>query len=101
MSDENRFAHGPAIARWGKLLPWKLGLFAAAYRIKTLGRGHRFSTEDDVAYSFCVYDALSELSGWADLVFVIPTDKVADGVSMFHPYDVFHLLLCAFKKSRG
>lgn len=98
LSDENRFAHGSAISRWGKLLLCKTGVFRLAYQIKTVGRGHRFSEGDGIAYSYSVYDAMEVLSGWADRIFLIPTDNVRGRASWFHPLMTsFHVLLCAIK----
>jgi SAM-dependent methyltransferase len=97
LSDENRFAHGSAISRWGKMLLWQSGLFGAAYRLKTLGKRHRFSEGDGLAYSYSVYDSAEMLGEWADRVFVIPLDaKNRNG--MFQPVmTCFHVLLCAVR----
>ncbi len=97
LSDENRFAHGSTFARWAKLLLCKVGLFRAAYRLKTVGKGYRFSEGDGLAYSYSVFDALEALSEWSDRVIVIPTDEVK-ARSLFHPLlTSFHVLLCAFR----
>jgi SAM-dependent methyltransferase len=97
LSDENRFAHGGLFSRWGKLFLWKAGVFRAAYRLKTRGKGYRFSEGDGLAYSYSVFDALDVLSEWADRVIVIPTDEVKTK-SVFHPLlTSFHVLLCAVR----
>jgi ubiquinone/menaquinone biosynthesis C-methylase UbiE len=97
LSDENRFAHGSTFARWAKLLLYKSGIFDRAYRLKTLGKGYRYSEGDGLAYSYSVFDAFEELSEWADRVILIPTDK-AKSKSMFHPLMTsFHVLLCAIR----
>src|SRR5262249_33387273 len=106
LSDENRFAHGSTFACWAKLALCKLGLFHAAYRIKTFGKGYRFSQGDGIAYSYSVYDSIDELSRWADRVILIPTDVTGSSASLvsrrrgssFHPLlTSFHLLLCAVR----
>src|SRR2546430_5542239 len=43
LSDENRFAHGSLFSRCAKVVLCKAGVFGAAYRLKTLGKGFRFS----------------------------------------------------------
>jgi ubiquinone/menaquinone biosynthesis C-methylase UbiE len=97
LSDENRFAHGSTFARWAKLLLCKTGIFRAAYRLKTLGKGYRFSEGDGLAYSYSVFDSIQVLSEWADRVIVIPTDEVKTK-SVFHPLlTSFHVLLCAIR----
>jgi ubiquinone/menaquinone biosynthesis C-methylase UbiE len=97
LSDENRFAHGSTFARWAKLLLCKTGIFRAAYRLKTLGKGYRFSEGDGLAYSYSVFDSMQVLSEWADRVIVIPTDEVKTK-SVFHPLlTSFHVLLCAIR----
>jgi ubiquinone/menaquinone biosynthesis C-methylase UbiE len=107
LSDENRFAHGSLFSRWGKLALYKAGIFRAAYRLKTLGKGYRYSEGDGLAYSYSVYDSISELSRWADRVILIPTDQIdsskkRDASSVFHPlFTSFHLLLCAVRDSKN
>jgi ubiquinone/menaquinone biosynthesis C-methylase UbiE len=99
LSDENRFAHGSTFARWAKVLLWKTGTFRAGYRLKTLGKGYRFSEGDGLAYSYSVFDEIELLSEWADRVFVVPTDEVKTK-SVFHPLlTSFHVLLCAVRES--
>lgn len=100
LSDENRFAHGSAISRWGKLALCRLGVFHAAYQVKTRGKGYRYSHGDGIAYSYSVYDAWEMLSTWADRLFVIPTDNVRGKYGWLHPLTTsFHVLLCAIRKS--
>jgi len=98
LSDENRFAHGSMFSRWAKLLLCKAGVFGAAYRLKTLGKGYRFSEGDGLAYSYSVFDSFGIVSEWADRVIVVPTDDVVMGKSLFHPLlTSFHVLLCAVR----
>jgi hypothetical protein len=72
-------------------------VFEAAYRLKTLGKGYRFSEGDGLAYSYSVFDSCAALSEWADRVIVVPTDDVKTK-SVFHPLlTSFHVLLCAVR----
>jgi ubiquinone/menaquinone biosynthesis C-methylase UbiE len=97
LSDENRFAHGSVFSRWAKLVLCKAGVFEAAYRLRTLGKGYRFSEGDGLAYSYSVFDSCGVLSAWADRVIVVPTDDVK-AKSVFHPLlTSFHVLLCAVR----
>jgi ubiquinone/menaquinone biosynthesis C-methylase UbiE len=97
LSDENRFAHGSVFARWAKVILCKTGVFRAAYRLKTVGKGYRFSEGDGLAYSYSVFDEMELLSEWADRVIVIPLDEV-ETTSVFHPLlTSFHVLLCAVR----
>lgn len=108
LSDENRFAHGRLFSRWAKLALCKAGIFRGAYRLKTLGKGYRYSEGDGLAYSYSVYDSIGELSRWADRVILIPTDAVDHSTkraahgSLFHPLlTSFHLLLCAVRDPKN
>jgi ubiquinone/menaquinone biosynthesis C-methylase UbiE len=97
LSDENRFAHGSTFARWAKVIFCQTGIFRAAYRLKTVGKGYRFSEGDGLAYSYSVFDEMELLSEWADRVIVIPLDEVKT-TSVFHPLlTSFHMLLCAVR----
>jgi len=108
LSDENRFAHGSLFSRWAKLALCKAGIFRAAYRLKTLGKGYRYSEGDGLAYSYSVYDSIGELSRWADRIILIPADAVDPSTkhtahsSVFHPLlTSFHLLLCAVRDPKS
>jgi ubiquinone/menaquinone biosynthesis C-methylase UbiE len=97
LSDENRFAHGSTLTRWTKVLLCKTAIFRVAYRLKTVGKGYRFSDGDGLAYSYSVFDEMELLSQWADRVIVIPLDDVKTR-SVFHPLlTSFHVLLCAVR----
>jgi SAM-dependent methyltransferase len=97
LSDENRFAHGSAISRWGKMILWQSGLFGVAYKLKTLGKGYRFSEGDGLAYSYSVFDCTEMLGEWADRLIVIPLDP-SNRNSVFQPVmTCFHVLLCAVR----
>lgn len=105
ISDENRFAYGSMPERVLKLILWKLGLFGAFYFLKTRGKGYRYSAEDGIAYSYSVFDALPQLSEWADRVIMIPLDRNATNPtyqartrSAFQPlFTSFRLLLIAVR----
>jgi len=98
LSDENRFAHGKMFSRWAKLALCNLGIFRGAYFIKTLGKGHRWTEGDGLAYSYSVFDSFKMLSDWGDRVILIPTDNVKPQ-SRFHPLlTSFHVLLCAIRQ---
>jgi ubiquinone/menaquinone biosynthesis C-methylase UbiE len=97
LSDENRFAHGSTLARWGKLFLCKTGLFRTAYRVKTFGKGYRLSENDGLAYSYSVFDCTEALSQWADRIILIPLDNDKPK-SIFQPLlTCFHILLCAVR----
>jgi ubiquinone/menaquinone biosynthesis C-methylase UbiE len=101
LSDENRFAHGSWFSRWAKFLLCRTGTFQSAYRLKTLGKGYRFSDGDGLAYSYSVFDSVGILSKWADRVIFIPTDDVKPK-SVFHPLMTsFHILLCAVRDGQS
>ena len=98
LSDENRFGMGSWPARLGKLLLCRTGVFKSMYYVKTLGKGHRYSEGDGVAYSYSVYDAYEALSEWADRIILIPTVKPSSK-SWFHPLlTSTHVLLCALRE---
>jgi ubiquinone/menaquinone biosynthesis C-methylase UbiE len=112
LSDENRFAHGNFLTRCAKLALCKAGIFRAAYRLKTLGKGYRYSEGDGLAYSYSVYDSIDNLSRWADRVILIPVDRVDPNTShdesahkrgsIFQPLlTSFHLLLCAVRDPKN
>ena len=97
LSDENRFAHGSLFSRCAKVVLCKTGVFGAAYRLKTLGKGYRFSEGDGLAYSYSVFDCIDLLAHWADRIILIPTDNIKTS-GFFHPLlTSFHLLLCAVR----
>jgi ubiquinone/menaquinone biosynthesis C-methylase UbiE len=97
LSDENRFAHGSLFSRCAKVVLCKTGAFGAAYRLKTLGKGFRFSEGDGLAYSYSVFDCIDLLARWADRIVLIPTDNTRTS-GFFHPLlTSFHLLLCAVR----
>jgi len=97
LSDENRFAHGSLFSRCAKVVLCKTGVFGAAYRLKTLGKGYRFSEGDGLAYSYSVFDCIDLLVRWADRIILIPTDNIKTS-GFFHPLlSSFHLLLCAVR----
>jgi ubiquinone/menaquinone biosynthesis C-methylase UbiE len=100
-SDENRFAYGSLPERIFKLALWHSGLFPAFYWLKTGGKGYRYSEQDGIAYSYSVFDALPQVSEWADRVIMIPLDRNAinpafrvSKSNIFQPLlTSFHLML--------
>ncbi|HEY7337645.1 MAG TPA: class I SAM-dependent methyltransferase [Bryobacteraceae bacterium] len=97
LSDENRFAYGSLSLRLLKLALWRLGLFPAFYWVKTGGKGYRYSEEDGVAYSFSVFDALPQISEWADRVIMVPLDRSKrDPVYQVPASSIFQPLLTSF-----
>jgi ubiquinone/menaquinone biosynthesis C-methylase UbiE len=98
LSDENRFAYGSPLRRVSSLALAKMKIFDYAYYLKTLGKGHRYSDGDGVAYSYSVYDAYDELYDWADRIFFIPTSSKKPRKTWNTPLtNSFHVLLCAIR----
>jgi ubiquinone/menaquinone biosynthesis C-methylase UbiE len=105
LSDENRFAHGSMPMRLLKLALWHLKVFPLFYWLKTRGKSFRYSEGDGVAYSYSVFDALPQLSEWADRLIMIPLDRSATNPdyrirssSLFQPLlTSFRLMLIAVR----
>lgn len=98
ISDNNRFAHGSGVARIGKLVLSKIGLWPVAYWLRTRGKNYRESAEDGVYYSYSAFDSFADLHRWADRVIVVPTD---DDIrpTWIHPlFSSFHVLVCALRE---
>lgn len=97
LSDNNRFGRGSMAVRWAKLALHTTGLWPLAYRLRNGGTPYYLAEGDGgVAYSYSVYDSLSQLNKWADRVFVVPT--VPARGSLGHPLlGATHALLCALK----
>lgn len=97
LSDENRFGRGTLFRRVCAFLLYKSGLFRHAYLLKTRGKGYRLSETDGLSYSYSVYDSFSDLTRWADTVFLVPLDGKKPQ-SWFHPlFTSSQVLLCAIK----
>jgi hypothetical protein len=75
ISDNNRFGHGPPLARRAKVALHAAGLWPSLTHVRTRGRGYLLSEGDGVSYSYSVYDSLPTLSAWGDRAFVIPTGR--------------------------
>jgi ubiquinone/menaquinone biosynthesis C-methylase UbiE len=100
LSDENRFAYGGPLRRLSSLVLYKTKTFNGAYFIKTLGKRHRYSDGDGVAFSYSVYDAYDALYNWADRIFFIPTTQQKPQRTWTTPLmNSFHVLLCAIRDS--
>jgi SAM-dependent methyltransferase len=97
LSDNNRFAGGGRLHRAAKYGLYRLGLWPAAYRLATGGRGYHLNPGDGgVAYSYSVYDSLAQLDDWADRTFLVPV--VPAGAGWFHPlFGARTVLLCALR----
>jgi SAM-dependent methyltransferase len=97
LSDDNRFGWGARPLRPVKLGLAKLGLWSAANRLKTRGRGYSVSDHDGVAYSYSVYDSYRLLADWADRVILVPT-VAQTSTSWYHTLlTADHVLLCAIR----
>ena len=97
LSDGNRFGCRSSLTRWAKLLLWKTGIFSTAYRLKTLGKGYRWSEGDGLSYSYSVFDSFDLLAEWADRIILIPTGDEKPK-SVFHPLlTSLHVLVCAIR----
>ena len=99
ISDSNRFGQGSILARWTKLLLYKIKLWHIIDLIKTKGKGYTFSEGDGVAYSYSIFDSYNQLAKWADKIILIPTSKkICHKISWFHPLITSsHVLICAIK----
>lgn len=58
ISDDNHFAAGSALGRRVKRGLNALGLWGAAYRLRTGGKGYRISEGDGLSYPYSVFDDL-------------------------------------------
>jgi SAM-dependent methyltransferase len=68
ISDDNHFAAGSPLATRAKRALNALGLWKAAYRLRTRGRGYRISDGDGLSYPYSVFDDLSFMQAQCDLV---------------------------------
>lgn len=68
ISDCNFMGQGPAWLRIVKFMSYVVGLWPAAYWIKPRGKRYAYSEGDGVAYSYSVYQSLSDLrQRWNDI----------------------------------
>jgi SAM-dependent methyltransferase len=97
ISDYNRFGAGPIAWRWTKLALAKAGAWPSIYRLRTRGRGYSISDGDGIAYSYSIYDSLTQLLSWTDRVYVIPTAPVSSATWFSPLLASTHGLLCALR----
>ncbi len=76
ISDDNHFAAGSALGRRVKQGLNALGLWRAAYRLRTGGKGYRISEGDGLSYPYSVFDDLDLVRARCDTVQLANT---ADG----------------------
>lgn len=97
LSDANRFGQGRRSVRLLKLILSKAGLWPLANFIKTRGKIYSYSEGDGIFYSYSVYDSLSQVSQWADDVYIHPLMPQRSD-SWFQPVLTSEqVLLCAFR----
>jgi ubiquinone/menaquinone biosynthesis C-methylase UbiE len=84
ISDSNRFGRGGLVARLLKLSLAKAHLWRLAFRVRRLGRNYVVSDEDGIAYSYSVYDSLSQIAAWAEWNEMVGLDSGPTD-SWFHP----------------
>lgn len=94
ISDANFMGQGPSWLRRLKLMIWKSGLWRIADLIKTRGKGYTYSDGDGIAYSYSVFQNLSQIrKSWSD-VSIIATSPNIDRLA--HPLTgAAHVLLIA------
>jgi ubiquinone/menaquinone biosynthesis C-methylase UbiE len=99
ISDTNRFGQGSSAVGALKLAIHQVGLWPAFERLRTRGRGYMESYGDGIFYSYSIFDSMSQLQGWADRVFVVPTmpQKRVRLLQIATP----HGLLVAFREPSG
>lgn len=68
ISDDNHFAAGSPVARLAKRTLDAIGLWKAAYWLRSGGRGYRISDGDGLSYPYSVFDDLDFLNARCDLV---------------------------------
>lgn len=68
ISDANFMGQGPAWLRQIKHKIWSVGLWPIANFIKTRGKGYTYSEGDGIAYSYSVFQNLSQVQeAWSDV----------------------------------
>jgi ubiquinone/menaquinone biosynthesis C-methylase UbiE len=104
LSDENRFAYGNWPVRWLKVLLCKTGMFSLFYRVVTGGKGHRYSEQDGIAYSYSVFDSVRDLGLWGDRLITIGLDRSSASPqwspsgTLFSPLlESFHVMLASVR----
>ena len=74
ISDDNHFAAGSAVARRIKWTLHALGLWKAAYWLRSGGKGYRVSEGDGLSYPYSAFDDLSFLRAQCEYVQCAGTD---------------------------
>jgi ubiquinone/menaquinone biosynthesis C-methylase UbiE len=77
ISDDNHFASGSLGNRLSKRLLKRLGLWNAAYLLRTGGKGYRISEGDGLSYAYSVFDDLAFIKRRCDDVHLLNTKGVA------------------------
>lgn len=96
LCDSNRFGQGPLAARIIKLLLFKMKLWRAFNYIRTGGKNYQMTDGDGLAYSYSVYDSLSQIAEWAERLVLVPADG-SKASSWLHPLlNSGGVLVCAF-----
>lgn len=97
ISDANRFAQGPMIARLIKLVGYKIGLKELFRLVQTRGKGYWTSEGDGIYYSFSVFDILPQLNQWASKIELLDlSDRSAVNNRSFI-IQADPVLVCAYK----
>ncbi len=94
VSDDNHFAAGSPVARVTKRMLDSMGLWKAAYWLRSGGRGYRISDGDGLSYPYSVFDDLDFLNARCDLVQM--GNMTSAGTDFYA--DAAHVALFARKK---
>jgi SAM-dependent methyltransferase len=73
ISDDNHFAAGSQAARVLKRSLHAFGLWNAAYKVRTAGKGYRISEGDGISYPYSVFDDLDLIKRKCSSVFLMNT----------------------------
>lgn len=98
LSDNNRFGQGGRVSGIAKLLLYRAGLWGILNRMRHRGSAYYVSDGDGVAYSYSVYDSLSQFDGWAAHVQLLGTSATQGRSTWLRPLLTSQsVLLCAFR----
>ncbi len=97
ISDDNHFAAGSTLARLAKRSLDALGLWKAAYLLRSGGKGYRISEGDGLSYPYSVFDDLAFLRSRCDLVQMANLDGTGPDLYEAAP----HVALFARKRGRA
>lgn len=81
ISDDNHFASGSPGNRISKQLLKRLGLWKAAYWLRTGGRGYRISEGDGLSYAYSVFDDIEFIRDRCKRIHIVNTK--GDGRDMY------------------